>query len=142
MADKITIFNGEQEFVICDKDDVLQEGVEVSPEHEIDVIRFFRGDQAKVVDRANESIILDFVVIKEWENLVKSFDAFVSCRSLTPRFGTLTWRSETESDALSRYIVDCAIRVKPIRRLGVTTMIRYTIVGGRITSEAPSVEAA
>lgn len=136
-TDRIAIFADGKETLLCDWTDFVQEGADVSPQSQVQVVQYFRGSEAAAFDRGNQSVTLNFIVNREFTDEVKAFNAWVNCQAVTPRSGNLIWRTRNGRSQLTRYLVNCVVQVKPVRRMGAAVWMQYTCIGGSITTTPP-----
>lgn len=137
-GDRISIFAAGREFVLAELTDTVQEGTDVEPDGEFQVVRYLFGTAATVIDRRNELVTLTFTVGREYRNEVQAWDKWVNCRNNTPRAGNLSWLARGSTSRLTRYVVGCVLRVRPVLRSGSYVRLQYNVIGGQVTTQPPN----
>ncbi len=137
-GDRITLFADGADVILADWDDSVQEGADIAPENTFQIVSFFRGLKIAVFDRVNRSVTLSFVVNHEWADDVEAWDKWNQIRNAVPAVGDLTWETRNSFGGRSRYILNCGVQVRPVRRMGSATWFQYQIIGGEMTTQTPT----
>lgn len=131
-------------FILCDPNgsngsliDIVEDNVTSEPGNDLQIIKYFRGQEIEVVDRAQVQTAWSFLLLKEWANLANAEAWTDDARSLCPRVGLVQkTKYDYKGGASNRWLRNAGISLKHLPSIGVATFTQVSIIGGAVYKSA------
>jgi hypothetical protein len=126
------------EFELVAYGDAIIDAPVVEPESDFQIVKFFRGPQVQVIDRANVQTRWSFTVLKEWDLFTDAVAWEEDLRGKCPRVGTVMKSVRGfKGETINRFIENAGVIVKSQPRIGVATLTQVVIFGGTVLTAKP-----
>jgi hypothetical protein len=126
---------GASEYVICGglQDGEFTEGLELPSEEDVQVGKFIRATTAVAYPRGNTVTQVSFTVTKEHADFVTAEAYLLERHAGLPKTGDVMFLAEGAGQRSYKLSDGVLQRTHPLQ-VGVTTIIRYTFIGGSFTA--------
>lgn len=109
---------------------------QLTPESEVQVVAFVRGEYAKPIDRGNLLNVLRFTTTRQFATPAEAQLWCLDYHSNVPSAGLLYFDAIAGAYTIRRQMENAVVRPPRRRTIGSTVLLDYTVEGGAITAPA------